>query len=1459
MFLTGRYGPEEAPDQILVVATGQHAPGSRLPDVPAATASARALGRAFAAADSGTERHVRVVLDPADLAELGEAIAGAAERARGLLLVHFVGHGILGPGGDLYLATCATDNSRATRLAHSALPCAMLGNYLLSSRATARAVVLDCCFSAHSFTRLGGTRTYVLASASEDFLAPSGTVLTPFTGAVLDTLSVTSAGGASRVTLDDLYREVAVRMAHQGRSGPRRLGADAVGDTVIAERRRESGSSAPDPCATAPYPGLAAFEVGQSAFFHGRHRELTELLFLLTDRARHARPLALAAPSGAGKSSLLRAGMLAALAADQVPVPGMSDWPVALLQPGSRPAAALTRGLATALEAPEEMVGASGPALAEQVRRLLRRQQTPGEARRLLIVVDQFEQVFTAEPAEREAFLTGLEALWRPNGAEPPPAVLVYAVKLDFYGAAMSLPQVTDPAAPEPLLLGPLHQRQIEQMVTGPAHRAGLRVDDGLVALLHQDLAELSGGSVVEAEVLPLAAHALQRTYEHGDGRSMTVADYLVVGGAPKALAGTAATVFASLDAAAQDALRSLLPLFVQIGEEVPDTACQVAEARLLAEAADPEAARRALESFAEAGLMRATGPTRGYELAHETLLRHWPEMRNAVTGCRERRAVEQRIRMDAQTWSDAGRDPGLLYRGVRLDMAAERARSAGPAADPVAVTFVEEGLRLRREEGRQAGRQRRQRLAMIALVMLLVVAAPLGVVLLRQNQHLTVAGESQELAEAAGKLRTRQQADAMQVGLAAWQKSRTPAGRSALLNAAGTPPVVPAAEHDGPVYTAAINKQHLLATAGQDRKVRLTDISDPFSPRPVGDPLTGPVDEILDVTFSPDGRTLLAAERNGTVWRWDVTRPQAPQRLAYIPSPRGVDEGPDEAHAVAFSHDGSRLAVGYESGSTLLYAPRTLRRVGELHGTPDAWVSAVAWSRDGKLLATGYGRDPKPGTVQFWKVEAGKEPVRDGPEHGGPLSSVTSLTFSADGAQLLGTSTDGRLATRFWRVAERRTASRGEVILQGPEGMAWKVVNVAKRPLIAVSGVDRTVRLLNSSTFQPVFTLSGPTPVTALAAAEDGSSVVAAYYDGVVRVWPLDSTIMLGPGYTMQTVSTAPDRRLAVTSNTATGLALWDVADPRRPIFRAALPPPPGGAQVAQSVAFSAKKPIVVASLGKGWVAVWSIADTRHPQLVGTPLHVTSDGAMATSVALSSDGTLMAAGTTDRTIHVWNISDPKRPLPLGDSLTTTGNVQGVAFSPDGRTLAAAALDGQVTFWDTSGAKQPTSLTRPRTASAAGANALAYSPEGDVLAVSCGDGSVRLWDVKDPREPRALAPLRAAAGSVYSLSFDPHPERGEQVLSTAHADGTIRLWDLPPSGTAHVSATLSAGTAAVKAVAFTNDGKTLLSVDWAGTGVSWFTDPEQAEDYVCAVSGPPLSEAQWRADVPSAPYAVPCR
>ncbi|MEV0203171.1 ATP-binding protein [Nonomuraea sp. NPDC050691] len=454
-----------------------------------------------------------------------------------------------------------------------------------------------------------------------------------------------------------------------------------------------------------PYRGLRPYEAEDSRWFFGRERALALLVSGLTERLRGEGPLAVVAPSGAGKSSLLRAGLLAAVRRGALPAPGSRSWPALLFTPGERPVAELLSRVAGAIgldAADLERALAHGPArFAAYVRAALDGQPVvdvratldarPGpdrraggpEDRRLVVVVDQLEEVFTLcpDPAERHAFLDALNALsLRPPAGDrrgtpgAPPALVVLGVRADFYGHCLAYPGLVEALRDGQLPLGPMTPAELREVVTGPARAAGLTLEPGLVELLLRDLGvppDTPGhgpGPVPEPGALPLLSHALLVTWQRRRGDTLTVEDYRLTGGIGGAVAATAERVHDGLDPHGREIARRLFLQMVCVGEDNTETRRPVDVRRLPGSHFPPAATAAVVEAFARARLLTVdadlTWP------AHEALLRAWPALREWILAGRAGLRLRRQLLEAAETWAPVppagGVRPGRgSFRGV--------------------------------------------------------------------------------------------------------------------------------------------------------------------------------------------------------------------------------------------------------------------------------------------------------------------------------------------------------------------------------------------------------------------------------------------------------------------------------------------------------------------------------------------------------------------------------------------------------------------------------------------------------------------------------------------------------------------------------------------------------------------------------------------------------------------------
>ena len=443
-------------------------------------------------------------------------------------------------------------------------------------------------------------------------------------------------------------------------------------------------------------------------------------------RLARTRFLAVVGPSGSGKSSAVLAGMVPAL--ERGALPGSDAWPVVVVEPGSEPIGAIAAALAARAGAGESSVAleralASEPqALHEMAVRLV-----DDPSRRLILVVDQFEEVFTsADEAVRERLLASLlHAVSAPGG----PVSLVIVLRADFYGQLTSVPGLAPAVEGNQVLVGPMSTSELTEAITQPAFVAGLRLEEGLADTIVRDAAGQAGA-------LPLVSHALVETWHRREGRTLTVAAYRDAGGVRAAVARTAEAAYEALGEDEQPRVRSLFLRLVTLGEGSEDTRRRVPLAEL------PEPLARLVPPLVAARLLTADHET--VEVAHEALIREWPRLRAWLDEDRAALRLHRHLTQSAKAWDEAGRDPAELYAGARLATAIEWQKAAQPELNDVELQF------LAASQHRERSRARRRH-GLIAGMAILTVAAVLAAVLAVTQQRRADRNAREAVSAAAG------------------------------------------------------------------------------------------------------------------------------------------------------------------------------------------------------------------------------------------------------------------------------------------------------------------------------------------------------------------------------------------------------------------------------------------------------------------------------------------------------------------------------------------------------------------------------------------------------------------------------------------------------------------------------------------------------------------------------------
>ncbi|MGH3829924.1 MAG: TIR domain-containing protein [Pseudonocardiaceae bacterium] len=836
-----------------------------------------------------------------------------------------------------------------------------------------------------------------------------------------------------------------------------------------------------------PFPGLRSFDVEDHQVFFGRGGEVQQLASLLrspVERAERAVVLVLG-PSGCGKSSLVRAGLLHVMAQES------GWWTLPPILPGADPVAALARQLAaaaqqlgltwTVADVRQRLTDEGLTALADELLQAAR-------ARRLLVVVDQFEELLTQASSEQRAQFTQLL-----HPALGGPVQVVATLRPEFLAQLLADTGLAAlPTRHYPLR--PLCRDALRTVITDPAQLAGITIDGELVTRL---VADTDSG-----EALPLLAFTLSRLAGGvSRGGQLSTARYDELGGVQGALTRQADTALADATAATgrrrEEVIAGLLRL-VTVDEQGRPTRWRVPREEL------PEPVTRELDAFIERRLLTTdTGNDHGVVIgvAHEAFLSAWPPLAQEIeknkAALRARRAVEQA----ATEWDGHKRPAVRLWERNQLAAAVAdtgaHLQSRALVADhvdlsPTARTFLRASIR------RDRVRRGRAVTVLSVLLVLAVVAAGIAFVQRAATEQQRNIAVSQKVAGQAPALRATNSALAAQLSLAAYRLFPTTEARSSLLSTFATPYATQLTGHTDPVQSVAFSPNgHTLATASQDTTVRLWDISDPHRPNRLGT-LTGHTNYVSSVAFSPDGHTLATASDDHTARLWDVHDPHNPRPLSTLTGHTG------SIRTLAFSPGGHTLATAGEDKTVRLWDVGTPDRPTLLYtitGHTNT-VRSVAFSPDGHTLATASDDH----TARLWDVHDphNPEPLATLAGHN---KEVKGIAFSPDGHTVATASND--TTARLWDVDDLLNPAP-LAILPKHRDTVWSVAFSPDGRTLATASYDHIARLWDVSDLRnPSLrgTLTGHTGVVfSVAFSPDGRTLATASDDHTALLWETDA-----------------------------------------------------------------------------------------------------------------------------------------------------------------------------------------------------------------------------------------------------------------------------------------------------------------------------------------------------------------
>lgn len=1186
-----------------------------------------------------------------------------------------------------------------------------------------------------------------------------------------------------------------------------------------------------------PYKGLRAFQEADAGDFFGREALTRRLLARLAEDGPASRFLAVVGPSGSGKSSLVRAGLLPALRRGALP--GSDKWFVVEMLPGAHPLEELEVGL---LRISARHPGGLMDQLRRDPRGLLRaaRLALPEDESQLLLIVDQFEEVFTLveDRAESLHFLNSLyAAVTEPRS----PLRVIVTLRADFYDRPLLYPDFSSLMQVRTEVVTPLTTEELAQAIRLPAEGVGGVLEPGLVTAIVADVNEQPGA-------LPLVQFALTELFARRRGRLLTRAAYEELGGVTGVLGGQAEEVFARLDPAGQTAAQQLFLRLITLGEGSEDTRRRVLLSELLSLDLPPGSAREDMQAVIDAfGRQRllsfdrdpqTRSPT--VEVAHEALLREWRRLREWLDASRTDVRLQRLLSAAAAEWQQAGRDPSFLLRGARLDQfegwaagtrlaltqderffleaclserhAQQAAEQARRQRELEAAQKLAEAERSRAEEQTRAADQLRRRAIFLSVA--LGVAILLGVVALifwrQADTNMQQASRSAAAAQVAEALalergataqaantqvvaemntRATAEAVAVQQRSAAEEAARLAAARELAAAAISNLEVDPelslllalegAQRADTREVVEALHRS--LQSNRLQRTLRLTPEND----------------AIQSVAYSPDGARLATTSHAGrAVVVWDAASGEKLLELSL----------PDPAISVAYSPDGARLATGSSTGRLQVWDAATgaelLNR--EAHPAP---LSDLAFTPDGsQLVSAGYD-----GLARLWDLASGEELL----SFNGHEGVIRRVVISPDGTRLASAGWDDTV-----RVWDLQTAA--ELLVQTRHTDAvWSLAYSPDGRYLASAAADLNLLIWDAASGKVLGSLVNPHSATiaGLAFSPDGTRLASGSLDGVVRLWNLaqdsEENFILSPAYLLaghtldvldlefspQCVAppAAPFETcgpLLATASKDGSARIWDIspAGGREvltvPGYRAAISP--DGARLAS-----------VDLLGESEFVVHTWDMSTGVQLSAMPVEGPPGGIYAWD--FNRDQTRLAYLAGEMTAHVVDLTGPARELASFSLGGHEAIVINIALSPDGSRVATASYGekGMVKLWDAASGREVGTFAGPPMA-----HTLTFSPDGSKLGVIGQGSSMIVLDVTGGQE------LFKRSEGFMSLAFSPDSTR----LAAGDYTGAARVWDLV-SGEELFK--LSGHFAAVASVNFSPDDRRLLTSGLDGRIKLW--------------------------------------
>jgi len=1152
-----------------------------------------------------------------------------------------------------------------------------------------------------------------------------------------------------------------------------------------------------------PYKGLRAFQQADASEFYGRDVLINRLLSHMQAPETNSF-LAVIGPSGSGKSSVIKAGVLPRI--QERVLDNSRDWFVVEMVPGTHPLEELEAALLSI--ATEDIHGMLSQlqndtrGLARAAKRIL-----PTENAELVLYIDQFEEIFTMveSEAERTHFLeslveTSLDVRSRVH--------VIISMRADFYDRPLLYSEFGELIRTRTQLVLPLTKEELQETIIKPAENVGINLEQGLVDAIIRDVSQQPGA-------LPLLQYALTELFERRNGNYMTLDAYHDIGGTAGALARRAEEVYTEFDDDKREATRQLFMRLVSLGEGTEDTRRRVLQAELLSISNQSELISDIVDKFGRYRLLTfdhdpATRSST-VEVAHEALIRQWERMKKWLDENREGLRLQRRLTIATEEWYSSEYDRSYLARGTRLKQFEELNISSDFALNDRELEYINESIVIRdellreeearklREEELEKQAQRRQRYLAITMGVAGVIGIALAIIALIQSN---AAAEALVIAQDNEEIALNNAAEAQSLALAANARNAQSEGDSQL------------------ALALAIEASNAFEPASAEILRVMSSTAYNPGPRFRLDEHDG---SIMDSAYSPDGGLIASASLDGTIHTWDTETGEL--LFTYT-----IENG--SPLKLDYSPDGQYIAISLLDGRVIILdAQDELRLIQDILAH-DGLAHAVTFHPTENIVASG-GDD---NLIKLWDIATASQ-VRVLSGHTG---AVVRLDFNSDGSRLVSSSVDDTLANDRNDTVDRtirvwNTQTGEQQLLINPESGFVRALDFSNNDQMIAMGVwdsgnSGTARIYDANTGEEIRRLfAHTTPLTDVRFNKDDTQLVTTAWDNVMRIWDIERGVELNSfvGFDGRLLSAtfSPDgEHIAITTgnvgdNIATersdssSIWIWDIT-PRdqQSVYRGhndwlwtadispdgtlaasgsgplRLPDNATGEQLAQidtsvhiwnietgetihileahgntvdSVLFLPDGNRLLSAGWDGLLILWDIETGERIQLYRDPAH---EGQYY-KMALNSDGSQFAVTSNDGLVRLWD-TETAELLQTFDGHGGQA-VNGVDFSNDDTLLVTSGSDTLVHLWDiTSG-----SIVQTMTGHTSSVNEAKFNPDNTLIVTSSWDDTIRFWSVATGTEIRQLT---GHNGNTFGLAFSAD---GQVLLSTSQ-DTSVRMWDV---------------------------------------------------------------------------------